>query len=380
MAHNRPRRPSWINLIQWARFAYSWEHRAQIDRDIFRFTRYQNKVIPGLYLNVAQAHVDSSSIYGVWCNLSQSQYWLNDGDVPNFYGYNYAKFTPQAQEVVRAKIAEWDKVVDPEPPPEPPEPPPPPPGEDEIDDGNGILARIWDSLTDWIHQAILAGLAFLEEPLNIIRGIIGSLAQTISGIVSAVSSAIQTVMVKIVGMFDTVVQKIKGVIDRVWSHIEQIWLTLKDMFATVKTAIVTAFKTSWVFIKETFTVLWGKIKNGLTYIGNAILDGLKYLWDKIKDALNWTWKILKGAYTAIVETATAVWNRTKEKLTETIASIKVAFGDFVDRLIEWWESYMAWRDKNTENLQNWTEEKMVDAIKFMLKAQRTVLDELAGGS
>ncbi len=328
-------------------------------------SRYSNSLIFGLYRVDCVVTYPEEYIRTYWCDIGQSYSAFGSENSFN-QGVQGKDFWVSPSGT--GKIKRWREAELPEPVPEP-EPGP-------IDEGGGILDGVWDTLKEWIQQAITAGLAFLEEPLNIIRGLIASLSQTISGIVSAVSSAIDTVMAQVVGMFDIIVDKIKGVIDAVWNNLEQIWETLKTMFRTVKDAIVQAFETSWVFIKETFTELWGKIKNGLTYIGDQIVAGLKYLWDVIQNALNWTWEILKGAYTAIVDTATAVWNRTKEKLTETIESIKAGFGDAIDRLTTFFEWFIDGYIKELRGLSEWTEDRMVETIKFMLKAQRKVLDEL----
>ncbi len=347
-----------------------WRYLWQDTRNNYKFTSYTSGEVNGLKKVVFHGIPPTFIARYIWCGSGERISLTYLDKFNNYYLYNTDEY--HITDAAWLTIDAWRIILAPEPEPEPePEPAP-----DPIDEGGGIIDGVIGNIKEWIRQAILAGLAFLDGPLNIIKGLIASLGQTISGIVSAVSSAIDTVMAKVVGMFDTVIQKIKGVIDEVWGNIQRIWETLKDMFNTVKDAIVQAFQTSWVFIKETFTELWSKMKDGLTYIGDQIVAGLEYLWDKIKDALNWTWKILKGAYTAIVDTVTAVWDRFKDRLTETIDSIKTAFGDFVDRLIEWWESYMAWRDKNRENLDNWTEEKMVEVIKFMINAQRKVLEEL----
>ena len=349
----------------------SWRFLWSNTRDGLKFLSYINDEVSELRKVIFAGIPPTFIARFIWCSAVERNEltFLNRFNTVHAYETDEYHITDKAW----TRIDNWRVSLIPEPEPEP-EPKPTP---NPVDEGNGIIDRVIGNIKEWIRQAILAGLAFLDGPLNIIKGLIASLGQTISGIVSAVSSAIDTVMAKVVGMFSTVIDKIKGVIDEVWGNIEQIWLTLKDMFKSVKDAIVQAFQTSWVFIKETFTELWGKIKNGLTYIGNSILDGLKYLWDKIKDALNWTWKILKGAYTAIVETATAVWNRTKEKLTETIESIKVAFGDSIDRLVE---AYLRHKEKEKADLEkigSWSEDKIVEFMEFVIGAQRRVLTKLA---
>ncbi len=348
-----------------------WTFRDKWTHGNHQFMRYENYTISGLakssmvrisppmsagYIIGKNTEIRLNTTYKDW------SYYRNN-KVDSLF------ITAQGYTQIRA----WIDSLVPEPEPEPvPEPEP-----DIIDDGNGIIDGFKDTMKSWIQQAILAGLAFLEGPLNLIRSLIASLGQTISGIVGAVKAAIDTVMAKVVGMFEIVVDKIKGVIDKVWDSIEKVWLTLKDMFKSVKTAIVTAFKTSWKFIKETFTELWGKMKDGLKFIGESIVKGLKYLWDKIKDALDWVWKILNKAYVAIKDTVNAVWDRTKEKLTETIESIKESFGDAIDRMQAFLEVTEAEKAANTLIAESWTEDRIVTFMEFILGAQKKVLAKLA---
>lgn len=377
MAFNRVQRPNDISFSHWNNFAHRWETMFRYDREIFKIERHQNRVIPELWLNTAIAVEDRSIKFGVWCSRSQSALWIYDGDIPNFYSDRHAACTPQAWDIIYAQVNEWieEEEKEEEPPDEEP-----PPGEEEpgpIDEGDGIIDGLVADFKAWIVEAILAGLAFLDGPLNLIKDLISNLASTISKITTAISSAVETIMAKVSGVLEQIVDKIKGVIDEVWGNIEQIWETLKDMFETVKTAIVTALEVSWGWIKETFSTLWSKIRTGLEFIGNAIVSGLRYLWDKIKDALNWTWEILKSSYDSIVDGLKAVWDRFKERLTETIDSIKEALGTAIDRLVEMFE---AWRESDIEQLkidQDWPEDRFTEFILKIMGVQQRVLEKIA---
>lgn len=322
-----------------------------------------NGLVTGLH--AVEYHLPDTSIYyTLWCSAQQS---INSRvSERDFFIYILHKDFWITSSAVR-KILAWRPAEEPEPPPEPEKP-------DPIEEGNGILDGVIANMTAWIRDAILAGLAFLEEPLNLIKDIIGKVGNAISTFASTLEASISTIMAKVTGMFETIAGKISGVINQVWNNIELIWETLKDVYDTIKTAIVTAFKTTWEFIKQTFTTLWDKMKEGLKWIADGIVSGIKFLWEKIKDGLNWAGTVLNTAYKALKDTVTAIWERTKQRLTDTIDSIKESFGDAIDRLKDFflwlWEKITAIFDK----VFDMSEEAIEEMGYRVLSVQKRILE------
>lgn len=323
----------------------------------------KSSLIANLYAVECVVSYPETYIRDIWCSFNEyGSLYVFEDKFDDAMKDSWFWITSSAVSKILAWRAEQEPVPEPEPTPDP------------VDEGNGIIDGIVGDIKEWIKQAILAGLAFLEEPLNLIKDIIGKVGNAISTFASTMQSAISTIMANVMGMFETIAGKIKGVIDEVWNNIQLIWETLKDVYDTIKTAIVTAFKTSWVYIKETFTILWEKMKEGLTWIGKQIVEGIKFLWEKIVDGLNWVSATLKSAYTALKDVLIAVWDRTKERLQQTIESIKIGFGDAVDRLKDillWlWEQVQAVFDK----IFDMSEEAIEEMGYRVLTVQKRILE------
>jgi len=353
----------------------NWHFQWTVKHDPLEWHVYRNTEVDGLS-KVTMMQVSPPLAGGtIICSSGQTSalthnktfnLWLKDS--VDSYG-----FTAKAWDQVnkwRAKEAE-------------PEPEPPPPDEDQEpwippeETGDGLINGVVDNIKSWIQQAILAGLEFLDKPLQIIQGMLSQVGSLINTFAGTIESTLSTLIANVMGWFETIADKIKGVINEVWDSIQFLWLTLKDMFDTVKDAITHAFETSWIFIKETLSTLWINIQDGLKWIGEKITEGIKYIFDKVKDGLSWAGETLANAYTAMKETLTAVWDRTKQKLTDLIENIQAGFGDAVDRLTTWWDGMMEARDERSDRLENWTEEKIADFIKSLVSIQRRVLEDLA---
>ena len=353
----------------------NWHFLWTVKHDPYEWHVYRNTEVDGLR-KVAMMQVSPPLAGGtIICNSAQStavthygtfSLWLKDS--VDSYG-----FTEKAHEAVNKWRAQ---EAEPEPEPEPP-PEETPDLDPIIDDGDGLINGVVDNIKGWIQQAILAGLEFLDKPLQIIMGMMGQVQALINTFAGVIETALGDIITNVMTWFETIADKIKGVINEVWDHIEIIWLTLQDMFNTVKDAITHAFETSWIFIKETLSTLWIEIQDGLKWIGEKIVDGIKYIFDKVSDGLSWAGETLNNAYIAIKDTLTAVWDRTKQKLTDLIDSIQEGMGDAVDRITLWWEGMMEARDERSDRLENWTEEKIAEFIKTLVGIQRRVLEQLA---
>ncbi len=351
---------------------------SQVKGDTWYIDKYQNTVISDLWMNVAVITVTIKERYTkqVWCDRWQSSRWDSAADIETHYSRDVTKMTPQAVTFIKEYVA--DRTLQDKPPPLP-EPPPveEPYIPDPIDTGGGIIDDMVQNLKEWIREAILAGLAFLERPLQYIAGILGEVKSLVGNLVNTMKGIVDTIMAKVIGMFETVVDRIKNLIGEVWNNIQKIWETMKDLFKTVKTAIVSALEKSWIFIKETFTELWGWIKSGLITIGTSIVNGIKFLWEKIKDGLAWAGKVLNSAYNALKDVAVAIWDRTKEIFHKVIDNIVSGFEAAIEILTNFIEWFVDGHIKEIVGLYEWTEEKMIDTIKFIVNAQKKVISELA---
>ena len=356
----------------------AFDFTSQVKGDTWYIDKYRNSVISDLWMNVAVITVTIKERYTkqIWCDRWQSSRWANAKDIETHYSRDVTKMTPQAVTFIKEYVADRTEQDKPPPLPEPP-PVEEPYIPDPIDTGGGIIDDMVQNLKQWIREAILAGLAFLERPLQYIAGILGEVKSLVGNLVNTMKGIVDTIMAKVIGMFETVVDRIKNLIGEVWNNIQKIWETMKDLFKTVKTAIVSALEKSWIFIKETFTELWGWIKSGLITIGTSIVNGIKFLWEKIKDGLAWAGKVLNSAYNALKDVMVAIWDRTKEIFHKVIETIAAGFQDAIEWLVAAFKEWMEFRDNNTRKLEEWSEERIVEFMTWVLKAQKTVITKLS---
>ena len=231
----------------------------------------------------------------------------------------------------------------------------------------GYLAPAMSKVVGWIGkiaqwlsnlsprtQAIIAGIAAavaVIAPLLIGMGKISFAISSIMSLMSVLGPAIGG----IVAAMGPVVVAIAAVVAagvllyKNWDEIKakaiELWNKLKEVFANIKTTIITIWnniKTSVTntvnSIKTTIITVWNNIKASVVSIITSIKTTILSVWNAIKSAITTVVTAIKNTvnnvWTSIKNTAASIWTAIKTVISSKVTAIKnaVNFSGLVDKV------------------------------------------------
>lgn len=195
-----------------------------------------------------------------------------------------------------------------------------------------------NTVKSWIGDTTAEIRDWLAGPLSDIESAINLVFDTLSKFKESIKSVVDTIMSKVTGMFESAISTIKGVFEDVWSRMETIYLTIKDVVNTMKDNIVNGIKTVTKIIGLWLKDIIDKLKSGLQRIGADIVTTVHIIVGKITSILDSVKDYLTGVYQTIKGELEKVYVGIKDRLKEIIDTAKEVFGNFIDRLIEFFQA------------------------------------------
>jgi len=227
-----------------------------------------------------------------------------------------------------------------------------------------------DGLTSTLTSAFSTAVNFLEDTVN-------SMSLLIQGMYDWMTDQAKGFTDFVTETFNAVSAELTNIYNSITSWLNDLYNQMTDWLTTIGQEIKGYFDMGYELLKSFFTDQWKQIEDFMSLIKDSIVvgfdDTLNWVIDKVQESFD----TVRAAFLDLQDWMLELWNSFKLSITFIVESFEASISDLVDILIgfiqDLWDDIKAY----INSLTDYTQAELESFVESAMTAQMNIMKKLA---